>query len=330
MTAQLDTSNAVPVEDIATRADADPGFSAITVRKVTQHIGAQIDGVRIGGDVPAEQVAEIKRALVTHKVIFFRDQHHASTDDQIAFSGLLGTVTKPHPTVAGNGDAILPVDSDRSKANSWHTDVTFVDRVPSATLLRAVELPPFGGSTTWANTTRAYEKLHPALKALVDNLWATHSNLFDYAADLYDNASESIDPDLVKYRDEFRHTEYETEHPVVRIHSVTGERTLLLGHFVRSLVGLSSRDSQDLFNLLQRNIIRLDNTVTWNWRVGDLAIHDNQATQHYAIDNYDDSYRRFLTRTTLAGPVPVGIDGRQSVIRKGDASHYSPVAKLVA
>ena len=330
MTAQLDrTIAAIDSETIATQAAPEAGYDAITVRKVGAHLGAQVSGVRIGGNVPAEMVAEIKRALVAHKVIFFRDQHHADDADQRAFATLLGTLTKPHPTVAGDGDAVLPIDSEHGKANSWHTDVTFVDRVPSASILRAVELPPYGGTTVWANTTRAYELLHPALKALVDKLWAVHSNLYDYAAERDEKRIGGIDVKEQQYRDEFAHLEYETEHPAVRIHPVSGERTLLLGHFIRRFVGLSSQDSEDLFRLLQRQVTRLDNTVRWSWRSGDLAIWDNQATQHYAVDDYDDQHRR-LHRITLAGDVPVSVDGVRSSARKGDASHYSPIAALGA
>ncbi|MGZ6831647.1 MAG: TauD/TfdA dioxygenase family protein [Mycobacteriaceae bacterium] len=327
MTAQLDTpvSELIASDTVATQAAPETGYEAITVRKVGAHIGAQVTDVRIGGDVPAGQIAEVKKALVAHKVIFLRDQRHASDADQRAFATLLGTVTKPHPTVAGDGDAVLAIDSDHGKANSWHTDVTFVDRIPSASLLRAVELPPYGGTTVWANTTRAYELLHPALKALVERLWAVHSNLYDYAAEHDEKRIGGIDVKEQQYREEFRHLEYETEHPVVRVHPVSGERTLLLGHFIRHFVGLSSQDSQDLFQLLQRHVTRLDNTVRWNWRPGDLAIWDNQATQHYAVDDYNDQHRR-LHRITLAGDVPVSVDGVRSTIRKGDASHFSPIA----
>lgn len=319
MTAQLEQSRPAGPDGVL------EGYQAISVRKVSAHIGAEIGDVRIGGEVSAAQVEEIKRALAEHKVVFFRGQQHAGDAEQRSFAARLGTVTKPHPTVAGDGEAVLPIDSDRSKANSWHTDVTFVDRIPSASILRAVHLPPYGGTTTWANSTRAYQRLHPALKALVDRLWGVHSNLYDYAAERDEKRIGGIDVKEQTYRDEFGRLEFETEHPVVRIHPVTGERTLLLGHFLRHFVGFSSHDSADLFNLLQRYVTKLDNTVRWNWRLGDIAIWDNVATQHYAVDDYDDLPRR-LHRITLAGEVPVNIDGVRSTIRKGDASHYSPIA----
>jgi alpha-ketoglutarate-dependent taurine dioxygenase len=297
------------------------------VTKVGGVIGAVVSGVRIGGDLSPAAVAGLRAALLRHKVIFLRDQHHATDADQLAFAELLGPVTKPHPTVSGDGQAILPIDSEQGKANSWHTDVTFVDRVPAISVLRAITLPPYGGTTVWANTAEAYRRLHPALKALVGELRAVHSNLYDYAAER--PVVGGIDVKEQTYRDQFRHLEFETEHPVVRVHPETGEPTLLLGHFVRSFVGLSTADFADLFALLQRHVTRLENTVRWTWRDGDVAIWDNRATQHYAVADYDDR-PRLLHRITVAGGIPVGLAGETSVVRKGDASHYSQVAGVAA
>jgi alpha-ketoglutarate-dependent sulfate ester dioxygenase len=301
----------------------EAGYEQVEVHKVGGEIGAEVRGVRIGRDLEPAVVTEVRNALLRNKVIFLRGQVHATDDDQRDFAALLGTITKPHPTVSGDGAAILPIDSDYSKANSWHTDVTFVDRIPAISILRAITLPPYGGTTVWANTVRAYERLHPALKALVENLRAIHTNLYDYAKETAQLGG--IDVKQQSYREEFRDSEFETEHPVVRVHPETGERALLLGHFVKSFVGLSSVDSADLFQLLQRHVTRLENTVRWNWEPGDIAIWDNRATQHYAVADYDNLSRR-LHRITLAGDIPVGIDGSRSQVRKGDASHFSPVA----
>jgi len=301
------------------RGDRTGDFEHIEVTQVGGVIGAIVSGIRIGGDVDPVAFAELRAALLRHRVVFLRDQQHASDADQLAFARLFGEVTKPHPTVAGDGQAILPIDSEQGKANSWHTDVTFVDRVPAISILRAITLPPYGGTTVWANTVEAYSRLHPALRALVANLRAVHSNRYDYAAQ---RTFTGVDVKEKSYRDEFRHLEFETEHPVVRIHPETSEPSLLLGHFVRHFTGLSSTDSADLFQLLQRQVTRLENTVRWSWRPGDIAIWDNRATQHYAVADYDDLPRR-LHRITVAGPIPVGITGDTSEVRKGDASFYS-------
>jgi taurine dioxygenase len=298
-------------------------YERIAVTQVGGNIGAVVDGIRAAGDVDPATVAEFRAALLAHKVVFLRGQQHATDEDQRAFAALLGPLTRPHPTVTGDGEAVLPIDSAEGKANSWHTDVTFVDRVPAISVLRAITLPPYGGTTVWANTAEAYRQLHPALQALASGLRAVHSNLYDYAAERPQVGG--VDVKQEAYRAEFRNREFETEHPVVRIHPETGEPTLLLGHFVRSFTGLSSTDSAALFAVLQRHVTRLENTVRWTWRDGDIAIWDNRATQHYAVADYDD-LPRLLHRVTIAGDVPVGINGDSSVVRKGDASHYSQLA----
>ncbi|MBC2639440.1 MULTISPECIES: TauD/TfdA family dioxygenase [unclassified Rhodococcus (in: high G+C Gram-positive bacteria)] len=302
-----------------TEADASP--SAASVVKLGAHIGARIDGVRLGGHLDPATVSLIRQALLDHKVIFFRGQDHLTDDSQYEFAELLGSPTTAHPTVTSRGTKILPIDSDYGKANSWHTDVTFVDRIPKASILRAVKLPTYGGSTTWASGVAAYNALPEPLKVLADNLWATHTNVYDYAAT---SAERAQDEKATEYRAEFQSTYFETEHPVVRVHPETGERTLLLGHFIKSLVGLSSTQSQALFRVLQDHAISLEFTTRWNWQDGDVAIWDNRATQHYAVADYDDQYRR-LNRITLAGDVPVDIRGERSRSIAGDASGYSVV-----
>lgn len=304
----------------------------IDVVKIGGNIGARIDGVTLSADLDTATLTAINDALLAHKVIFLRGQHQLDDDGQLAFARSLGIPTTAHPTVTSRGDTILPIDSDYGTANSWHTDVTFVDRVPKASILRAVTLPTYGGSTTWANTVAAYEQLPRSLKALTENLRAVHTNVVDYAgksaasvtAKNGDEAQPSSSHLAEEYRAEFRSTYYETEHPVVRVHPETGEKALLLGHFVKRFTDLGSAESAELFNVLQNRVIKLENTVRWNWKLGDVAIWDNRATQHYAVADYDDQYRR-LNRITLAGDVPRGVDGEQSRVVEGDATHYSDI-----
>lgn len=293
----------------------------LDVSKLGANIGAVVHGVRLGDDTHPSTVDAIRAALLEHKVIFFREQHHLDDDDQIAFARLLGVPTIAHPTVTSRGHTVLPIDSRFDKANSWHSDVTFVDRVPKASLLRAVTLPAYGGSTVFANTEAAYDRLPLALKALVENLWATHTNLYDYAGG---QAEESVSAETRDYRAEFESSYYETEHPVVRVHPETGKRVLLLGHFVKRFVGLGSSESASLFTVLQNRITKLENTVRWNWQLGDIAIWDNRATQHYGVADYGDQFR-FLSRVTLAGDVPFDVHAQPSRVIAGDASHYSDV-----
>jgi alpha-ketoglutarate-dependent taurine dioxygenase len=297
------------------------------VVKLGANIGARIEGVRLGGDLDPATVTKINDALLTHKVIFFREQHHLDDEGQLAFARLLGTPTLAHPTVLSRGTDVLPIDSRYDKANSWHTDVTFVDRVPKASLLRAITLPEYGGTTTWASTEAAYDQLPPPLVALVENLRALHTNDYDYVRE-YEDTDATLADGQRQYRDEFVSKHYETEHPVVRVHPETGRRVLLLGHFVRKFVGLGTVESSTLLQLLQARVTKLENTVRWNWSPGDVVIWDNRATQHYAVSDYDDQFRR-LSRVTLAGDIPVDVHGAPSRVIAGDASHYSDVVAPV-
>lgn len=297
--------------------------ASLDVSKLGANIGAVISGVRLGGDLDSATVRAINDALLEHKVIFFRGQQHLDGDGQVAFARLLGVPTIAHPTVTSRGETLLPIDSRFGTANSWHSDVTFVDRIPKASLLRAVTLPSYGGSTVWASTEAAYEQLPPPLRALAEQLWATHSNVYDYAADRPELSGE-LTEEVRAYRTEFESDYYETNHPVVRVHPETGKRVLLLGNFVRSLIGLGSAESATLFALLQSRITRLENTVRWDWADGDLAVGNNRATQHYGVADYDGQ-ARYLERVTLAGDIPVDVHGQSSQSIAGDASHYSGI-----
>ncbi|MGX5844758.1 TauD/TfdA dioxygenase family protein [Mesorhizobium sp. ArgA1] len=291
----------------------DAPIAQADVAPLTVHVGAEIRNVRLSGDLPHAVVTAINDLLLRHKVVFFRDQDHLDDAEQECFARRLGDLV-PHPTqgpVAGTA-SILELDSSRGggRADQWHTDVTFVDAYPKFSVLRGVVIPPAGGDTIWANTTAAYESLPTALKQLAENLWAVHSNAYDYAA----ARPRSTEAEKRHFEEVFTSTIYETEHPVVRVHPETGERTLLLGNFVQRFVGLSKNDSQKLYEVLQSYVTAPENTVRWHWRPGDVAIWDNRATQHYAVNDYGDQHR-VVRRATVDGDVPVAIDGRRSVIR---------------
>jgi len=289
---------------------------AVAVTKLGSRIGARVDGVRLGGDLDPATVEEIHQALLAHKVIFFRGQNHLDDQQQLAFAGLLGTpIGHPAASVlaAKNTPIITPINSEYGKATRWHTDVTFAANYPAASILRAITLPSYGGSTLWASTAAAYAELPEPLKYLVENLWALHTNRFDYVTT--ETAAALTDAQRA-FRQAFEKADFRTEHPVVRVHPETGERTLLAGDFVRNFVGLDSHESNVLHELLQRRITTPENTIRWNWEQGDVAIWDNRATQHRAIDDYD-SQPRLMHRVTLMGDVPVNVHGERSRVVNG-------------
>jgi taurine dioxygenase len=287
----------------------------LDVRPVTVRAGAEIAGVTLSGDLPESTIEAISAALLRHKVLFFRDQWQLTDAEQERFSRRFGDLV-PHPTqpLHGGTSSILELDSrgPRGRADASHTDVTFVAAYPKISILRGVTIPPVGGDTIWSNTAAAYDSIPQGLRELAEKLWAVHTNAYDYAA-LRPHASEA---ERKQHDEVFAGTAYETEHPVVRVHPETGERTLILGSFVQRFVGYSRHESEKLYDLLQSYVQRPENTVRWRWRQGDVAIWDNRATQHVAVNDYGDQ-TRVVRRTTLDGDVPVSVDGRRSAtIRK--------------
>lgn len=291
---------------------------AIQINPVAGKIGAAITGVHLGSELSDTDFQTINNALLQYKVLFFRDQHLDDAQHE-AFSRRFGEQV-PHPTVRSlpQSTAILHMDAKETRANSWHTDVTFVANYPKVSILRGVVIPPYGGDTVWANTAAAYAELPAPLKTLADSLRAIHTNIYDYAVPRNTDEAEAK-----RYRQEFSAEVYETEHPLVRVHPETGERSLILGHFVKQIQGVSREDSKYLLQLFHQRITHLDNTVRWRWQTGDVVIWDNRATQHIAVNDYGDA-QRIVRRTTIDGDIPVGVDGRPSQALKPTAQTRSP------
>src|SRR5580700_5984824 len=212
--------------------DAGRVATAVRVRRLTGRIGAELSQVdlRTASD---GQIAELRSAPLAHRVVFIRGQD-LSARQQIDFARRLGPLTQGHPTLPNIDGEELILDLDSlagGAANHWHTDVTFVDRPPMFSILRAMVLPDVGGDTLWANTVAGYTDLPDDLRQLAHQLRAVHSNGHDYGR-----------PDVVALRAKlgevrlanlaaFVSEVFETEHPVVRVHPETGERALLLGGF---------------------------------------------------------------------------------------------------
>ncbi|GGO89415.1 taurine dioxygenase [Nocardioides phosphati] len=292
---------------------------SLDIQKITAHIGARVSGVDPSADLDAATIAELRAALLEHKAIVL-DAPRLDADGQARFAGHFGDLTTAHPTVPGVDGApnILDVDSERGTANVWHTDVTFVVNPPAISTLRSITIPPYGGETLIASTAAAYNSLPEPLKAWAEQLWAVHTNVYDYAR------AEEDTPRQKEYRDVFQSTVYESLHPVVRVHPETGEKGLFIGGFTRRIHGLSETESRDVIRLLQAHVTKPEHILRWSWKPGQVLVFDNRITQHYAIDNYDSQPRK-LARITVAGDVPVAVDGGRSQSITGDASHYTPV-----
>ncbi|MGV9822548.1 TauD/TfdA dioxygenase family protein [Nocardia xishanensis] len=296
--------------------------TTLRIAPVAGHIGAEVTGVDLRADLTDQQVADLTAALHAHKVLFFRDQHigHA---EHIAFSRRFGAVTPSHPY---DDDAptefpeILAVDSRLyekrfgvrkfSYTNHWHTDVSPLINPPAASLLRAEIAPERGGDTSWTNLAAAYAGLPESLRTFVDGLRAEHR--FGGKQPAWQEDSD--------YAKKVAKAPLVTEHPVVRVHPVTGERILFVNPgFTTRIVGLSPRQSDAVLKLLFDELSDPTYTVRFRWEKGSLAFWDNRATAHLAPSDLAHlDVTRVLYRTTLEGDIPVGVDGAPSTSIAGD------------
>ncbi len=317
---------------MTTTTEAAPAIRDADVKPIAGRVGAVIENLRLSGDLSAGTIDRLEELLARYKVLFFRGQNHLDDAGQERFGALFG-LPFAHPTQGSlKGTAsVLDLDTGRkgapkkgeaggARADQWHTDITFLDAYPRISILRNVVAPDSGGDTVFSNTVAAYETLPEPLKALADKLWAVHSNAYDYAAVRPHATAE----DRKHFEQQFTSTVYETEHPVVRV-LPNGERTLLLGNFVQRFVGVNRADFQRLFAILQDHIQAQENTVRWRWQAGDVAIWDNTATQHYAVNDYGDQHR-VVRRVTIAGDVPISVDGARS----RPLSHYVKPSSIAA
>jgi taurine dioxygenase len=291
-----------------------------TIVPMTLHIGAEIRGLDLSKPITPEIAESVNAALIKWKVIFFRGQN-LSHAGQVSFARSMGEPTIGHAVFGHDPDypEIYSVAKFRTAQThrtakmqrpwtGWHTDLTAAINPPKASILRGVTIPPYGGDTFWTNLAAAYEGLSETFRNFVDTLKGIHRFEPPAGAKMNSNYDESI-----------RRRVMESEHPIVRIHPESGERILFVSpSFLKSVSGLTPRESGQILELLWEHITRPEYTVRFKWEPGDIAMWDNRSTAHLApTDIFESNYDRQLYRVTLVGEVPVGIDGKQSISLQG-------------
>lgn len=280
----------------------------LRIERLGPALGAVIHGVDLA---TIDEVAafDIRRALLAHKVLFFRGQDTLDDESQVRLGNLLGELTPGHPVASNHKRSeIYSIDSsdpEFSFSDEWHTDVTFMKQPPAISVLRAVKLPPFGGDTSWADSQAAYDSLSEPFKALVDKLLAVHDGNREWGAFLRKNGGHEWEGKVV--------TELPTvEHPVVRVHPETGRRGLFVNPgFTSHVSGVSQAESRGILDALYAHLTQPEHTIRHRWAPGDVGIWDNRATSHYANRDYVDAGlgQRSMHRVTVRGDEPVGVDG---------------------
>jgi taurine dioxygenase len=272
---------------------------ALEINRVGGVIGADIRGVDLARDLPVETVAEIRRALLDHLVVFFRDQDLTPAQYR-AFAARMGNPIE-YPFVPGidGFPEITPVlkrpDQTVNFGGVWHSDTTYLPEPPMATLLLARELPDAGGDTEFANQYFAYETLSAGLKSILSTLrGVSRSDKAEASRTREDRAKKpGTGAELLI-----------AEHPVVRTHPETGRKALYvnIAHTAR-FAGMTEEESLPLLRYLWGHQTRPDFTCRFTWSPGALAMWDNRCAQHSAINDYQGQ-KRLMHRITLAGDVP--------------------------
>jgi taurine dioxygenase len=264
-------------------------------------IGAEVEGVSLGEPLDPELHVELNRALLEWKVLFFRDQNitHAQ---QVAFARNWGPL-ESHPfarvTSFNQPDdkpevVRLEKGADaKGQENVWHSDVTWRECPSLGSVLRAIEVPPVGGDTLWADMAAAYDCLPEGVKDRIDGLVAVHDWINTFGRGMDAATRDALRPDFPA-----------VEHPVVRTHPETGRKMLYVNRaFTQHIVGLEPSESDELLDYLYRQASYPEYQCRFRWTPGAVAFWDNRSTQHYATSDYFPQ-RRVMERITIIGDRP--------------------------
>jgi taurine dioxygenase len=251
---------------------------------MTSVIGAEIEGVDLRMPIEGDLAEILRRALLDHLVIFFRDQD-IDSDQQRAVAQLFGPISKVPYNLSGKpwpgySDVFLLEErkgprGTLASSDQWHADVTYEPTPALGVALHAQTVPVAGGDTCFASMYAAYEALSPAMQTFLEPLTAIHTN------------------DLIKMREHSADREYgpsvQTIHPVIRVHPDTGRKLLYVSVTDTSrIVELAQMESDAILHFLFEHIKEPTFQCRYRWEKHSLAIWDNRASQHYASADYSE------------------------------------------
>ncbi len=268
----------------------------ILVTPLTPIIGAEISGVDLSARLSAAAQDSIYQALLDHLVIFIRDQE-ISPERHLAFAESFGELDLPHPVyphVPGH-DRIVKLANDEDNppgTDEWHTDLTFKQDPPFASVLVAREVPATGGDTLWRNMYAVYDDLPKEMKSYLEPLKAVHEmGSFRNRFTKGETTGEKLLEGMQRFGCAI--------HDVVKIHPVTGRKFLYINEsFTSHIEGESTRESRRILDYLIDRMGRPEFQVRFNWRTGSMAMWDNRCTQHYAVADYAPAFR-CMNRVTV-------------------------------
>src|SRR5436190_7600441 len=279
---------------------AMPTTTRLDVQPITGELGAEISGVDLGADLDDATIAEIRRALLEHCVIFFRDQEF-DAEQHKRLARRFGEIFV-HPNYAGtqaDPEIVMirrePGDT-RVVGEDWHTDTTMMPKPPMGAILYAIEVPPFGGDTLFANQYLAYETLSDGMKKMLSGMRAVHSDRMVAGPQANRNAYRAT-----KVREDADWRETVSAHPVVATHPDTGRKLLYVNaSYTMGFEGMTEEESKPLLGFLLEHGHRPEFTCRFRWETGSIAFWDNRVCKHLAIHDAGP-YRRVMRRTQICG-----------------------------
>ena len=292
-------------------------YRHIEARPLAAAMGAEICGAD-AATITQDQFQELRQALFRHKMIYLRGQKltHA---EQEAFSLRFGPFAEDAYTqgVPGhrNVHPLIKQADDRSRmvfGEGWHTDSPFLAQPPSITILYSIEIPPFGGDTTWANSALAYAMLSDTYRRMIDGLKVQFS-LRDVLKSVHDAVETGDSPigrlaatrDAERLSDDLLRKIRGNAHPMVRTHPVTGEKALYVDpSYGIGIEGMLPEESAPILHFLTEHLTQPAFTCRLRWEPNTLTLWDNRLCVHQAYNDYQ-GYRRELYRTTVSGETPV-------------------------
>lgn len=270
------------------------------VRPVAGALGAELHGVDLTRDMDEATLKEIRRLLVEHQVIFFRDQDISPAQHK-ALAETFGPL-QTHPaynTVEGFPEiTILESTPEKpTKIEAWHTDMTFRQHPPMGAVLRSKICPPKGGDTLWSSMTVAYDELSTAMQGFLSSLKAVHDFAWGFKESLAEPGGRERLAQAIKDNPP-------VEHPVIRTHPESGKKVLFVNSlFTTHIVGMKPKESDALLKFLFEHVTTPEFTCRFSWQPNSIAIWDNRSTQHKPINDYFPAHR-MLQRITIDGDRP--------------------------
>ncbi len=271
------------------------------LQKAAGALGAYLEDVSIGDAASSEELfGQIHDALLTHEVVFLRDQQVSPVEFQ-AFARRFGQVEghPAYPTVDGAPDVqvLESTAAEPSKIEAWHTDMTFRPAPPAITLLHGQVIPEYGGDTLWASASAAFAALSPAMQSFLEGLEAVH----DFRHGFQESLAEPGGAERLK---EAIEANPPVTHPLVDVHPESGRKVLYVNSlFTTHVKGLGRDESKALLSFLYQHLATDEFTVRLRWAPRTLAIWDNRATQHKPINDFFPQHR-LMHRVTIAGERP--------------------------